>query len=251
MRILLNTVSRKLETAIKDSLEHTEDNYKPSKWYKPSSSRCIRQMYFIRVGVERDVQDISYQFKGILDSGTDRHLRLQKAIIDSPEIEWVDIASDSFTAGGRKDKLKVMSVRGFEVHLFDTQYKLSFMVDGVLKIDGEYVLLEIKTEASSRFYKHTHIHEEHLDQIRCYCLALGISKVVFVYENRDTLEIKCVEADITPKAVEEIRDKLLTCEDMVACKEIPNRPAESFSNTSYCLYCAYKKTCKGTKNAKK
>ena len=32
-----------------------KNSWKPSKWYKPSSLACLRNMYFTRMGAEQDI----------------------------------------------------------------------------------------------------------------------------------------------------------------------------------------------------
>ena len=62
-------------------LQDEKNSRKPSKSYKPSSLHCIRNMYFQITGAEVEGDRANSELVGICESGSDRHERIQRAVI--------------------------------------------------------------------------------------------------------------------------------------------------------------------------
>ena len=79
------------------SIERTanKNEKKPSPHYKPSSLNCIRNMYYQIVGQDMDESIKEAVLVGIGESGTDRHERIQKAIMQMKsngfDCEYLDV----------------------------------------------------------------------------------------------------------------------------------------------------------------
>ena len=58
-----------------------KDARQPSQTYKPSSLHCMRNMYYQVTGAQGEAGNNSSELIGICESGTDRHERIQNAIM--------------------------------------------------------------------------------------------------------------------------------------------------------------------------
>ena len=83
------TVEQAFLNDLKRSIELTDEKNarEPSKTYKPSSMNCIRQSYYVITGAEADPYDTVSNVIGICESGTDRHERIQQAVLDMKTLE--------------------------------------------------------------------------------------------------------------------------------------------------------------------
>ena len=57
-----------------------EEQNKPSQTYKPSSMNCTRQMVYQVLGKDTDSKGMNYISVGIVNSGSDIHIRMQDYI---------------------------------------------------------------------------------------------------------------------------------------------------------------------------
>lgn len=214
----------------------------PSRNYKPSSLNCSRQMFYYRKGTPVDPIPVSPSLVGVAQSGTDRHVRLQKAIMAMRkrgyDCEYIDVAAyiKKFKPAGTE----VVGKRGPETKCYNCIYDMSFMCDGILRINKEYYVLEIKTESTFKFSQRLGVDEKHYAQATCYSLLLGIDKVIFLYENRDTCLKKTYLFQVTEKMRNDIKEKISFVEK---CVKENNLPAP-FKNEKVCMYCAYSLKCK-------
>jgi CRISPR/Cas system-associated exonuclease Cas4 (RecB family) len=222
-----------------------EDKRQPSQTYKPSSlGGCLRKIYFEVTGAPIDPDgDIDPDFVGILQSGTDRHERIQNAIIEMKRLgidcEWIDV----------EDYLKLYPVAGTELverkgnefKLRNTVLNMSFMCDGIIKFGGKYYILEIKTEASFKWNGRTDAEEQHKVQASSYSTCLGIDDIMFIYEMRDLCKKKYIHVSVTKQDRE---DKVIhvinTVEDYRERNEVPPKTEKK----SLCNYCDFKRECK-------
>lgn len=215
---------------------------KPSKAFKPSSiGGCPRNLYYQLTGAEMSPeQRNSAVGTGILESGTDRHERLQKAIDGMKEngidCEYVDVAE--YIETHNLTHLQIVEKKGMETKCFWAELPLSFLTDGIIKYKGEYYILEIKTMGSKKFFSSSSVREEHKDQGVCYSLAFHIDKVLYLYEDRDTLCKKAFLMEVS----EQMKSALLDKTDMVKKYVALGEPPEVLK--ANCAYCAYKQKCK-------
>lgn len=227
---------------LENFIQTSEEVREKSRTYKPSSMQCIRNMYYQLMGKEQDDTIRKSNLIGINECGTDRHERLQKHIIkfceNNKEYEWVDI-EEYIKEKGLK-RLEVTGKYGAEVKIFHKLYNLSFMCDGILKINGKYYLLEIKTETSFKFTKRKEVDGAHINQASCYSLAFGINNVLFVYECRDNCAKKSFMKLITPKMRQDVVDKISECDNYINILKTPPKEEDE----KVCQYCTYTKQCR-------
>lgn len=231
---------------LKKSIERETQATKrqPSLYYKPSSMNCIRNMYYQRMGQEPDPIPQQYTNIGICNSGTDTHLRVQTYISHMKDYgydcEYVDVAK--YIKSRKIKNIKVISQQGMETKLLNTAYNISFLCDGILKFKGKYYILEIKTEASFKWNSRQEPAPEHTNQVSTYSLSTDIPDVIFLYINRDTLDMKSYLFTPTDDMKINVIGLIENCEGYVKRRIAPPKPADVAKKT--CEYCAYKNTCR-------
>lgn len=226
--------------------ESNRSDYTPTKTYKPSGiSGCERALFYMMKGVTPDNEKADAPLCGICESGTARHEDLQNYVMRMKEFgidcEWVDVEEYLEANRGKNynEFTNVTKKQGNETKCHNTKMNMNFLCDGIIKYKGEYYILEIKTETAMKF-GHTDAHPEHKKQATCYSLALGIDKVIFLYENRDncTKDAFLVSInDMMKTNVLKILERVNTAldDDVVPMKT---------SVAKNCQYCKYRKTCK-------
>jgi hypothetical protein len=222
-----------------------EKKRKPSKTYKPSSMKCLRNMYFQRTGAELDTSRTSSTLIGICHSGSDRHERIQEAVSSMRKMgidcDYIDVGT--YVTEHNLDYIQVVKKSGYETKLFHTKLGMSFLCDGIILYKGEYYILEIKTESVYKFQVRQGVAEEHIPQGTAYSVAFGIDKVLFLYECRDTCDKKAflleVDEDMKYKYV---IGPIEECETYVS--EMLPPPVSKSLPKIVCDYCNYRTICK-------
>lgn len=220
----------------------------PSRTYKPSSMHCIRGMYYQIIGVPVDDSDTPYTLIGICNSGTDIHSRIQQSVIDMKsngiECEYVNVA-DFVRSRGLTDleivKEPDFTSSDYETKLYHKAYNISFLCDGIIRYKGQYYILEIKTESSNKFMMRKGVDKKHYHQGTCYSLMFGLDRVIFVYINRDVLDMKSYMFEPTMELKQEIIETIHKCNSFVDLKIAPPKPDNI--DISICRYCPYKQQC--------
>lgn len=216
---------------------------KPSQTYKPSSMNCIRSMYYQRVGIEPTETMNTYSSIGIMNSGSDIHVRLQKAIecmkYHGIDCEYVDV--EEFIKKRKLKNLEVKSKQGMETKLFHTKLNMSFLTDGIVKYRGKYYIFEAKTETANKFFKRDGVDEKHKHQATAYSIAFDLDDVIFVYVDRDMLNMKSFMFHVTSDMKHNIIGLIDECEQHVKKLKVPAKPD---IDKRVCGWCAYQKQCK-------
>ena len=231
---------------LKRSIEMTNDKAvrAPSKTYKPSSMTCIRNMYYQVTGHEQDPQASNYTLVGICNSGTDIHERVQKYVADMKnngiDCEYINVAD--FVRQRNLDYLEVVEQKGMETKLFNKTLNMSFLCDGIIRYKGKYYILELKTESSYKWQGRKGVDPKHYAQGTAYSLVFKIDEVVFVYINRDILDMKAFMFKPTDEMRGDLVNKILECDNYVAEGKVPPKPVDV--PKSSCEYCSYRATCR-------
>lgn len=238
--------------------------YKGSNYYKPSSLVCKRQMYFVRQGLEQEEEKKSASSIGILESGSDRHNRVQHAINGMKDLgldfEYYDV--ETYVKEHNLPDIEIIGKNdnNLETKCFNKKYKLSFLTDGIVKhiTTGEFYIFEYKTETSRKFVNRQHEEFTHRTQAACYALSFNIRKTLFVYENRDICTKKCFLYEATDEEKQwRVVDKINEVEKCLETKTVPPKVVETDidpnatggrdrvdgASAKVCMYCGYKKEC--------
>lgn len=218
----------------------TKESRKPSQTYKPSSMNCMRSSYYQVTGVEPDDEPRSYSMIGIGESGTDRHIRIQKAIEDMKEngfdCEYIDV--EDFVKQRNIVDIEIKEKYGMETKCYNKTLNMSFLTDGIIKYKSKYYIFEFKTETSNKWFSRTGVDKSHYNQAICYPLNFGLSDVLFVYENRDTCLKKSYILHISNDMKMDIIGYISNCDNYIANNEIPPKQEDKG-----CQYCSYRKRC--------
>ena len=230
---------------LKRSIELTEikNASKPSQTYKPSSMKCVRNMYYQVSGAECDETDPKYSMIGILNSGTDIHVRVQQAIEGMKEnemdCEYIDVAD--FVKSRNLDYLTIRDKKGMETKLYHNLLNMSFMTDGIIRYKNHYYILEIKTENNYKWTMRKGVAEEHYAQGTAYSISFGLDEVIFVYVNRDNLEMKSYMLNVTDDMKQDLVARIDESDKYLKLKKAPPKPTDLPKNA--CTYCGYRKLC--------
>lgn len=233
---------------LKRSIEMTDvKNHRvPSQMYKPSSMECIRNMYYQRTGATEDPQSPSFNLIGICNSGSDTHIRIQQAVCDMIEngmdCEYVDV--EQFVKQRELNDLTIVSKNGMETKLRHDKYHLSFMCDGIIRYKGHYYILELKTEGSNKWFNRKGVDPTHYDQGTAYATVFGLDEVIFVYIDRDMLNMKSFMFEVTGDMKQTLIGKITDCDGYVEKMITPPKPEVS---KKACEYCHYKSRCRSEK----
>lgn len=230
------------------SIEYVEadPNYRPSKTYKPSSMGCLRGMYYMKTGAQpNQAGKKDAGMEGIMESGTDRHVRIQQAICNMKkrgiDCEYIDV--ETFAKQRDIKGLKIVSKEGMETKCFYEPLELSFMTDGIIRYRGIYFVLEIKTEMSMKWNSRRGVEEKHRTQGCCYSHVFGIPRIMWLYENRDICTKKTYVMEVTEDEVKErVLDKIKACNEYIEKKQVPPKPEHP-----RCDYCMYTEICRSGK----
>lgn len=229
-------------------LQAKKESRKPSQTYKPSSMNCIRCMYYQVMGVDAIDDTPNYTNVGICNSGSDIHQRIQQAVINMKEngmdCEYVNVAE--FIRNRNLEDIEIVLEPDFEhgqyeTKLFNKRYNMSFLCDGIIRYKGVYYILELKTEASFKWLSRANVDPKHYNQGTAYSINFGIDDVIFVYINRDVLDMKAFMFNVTEEMRQSIIQKIEECNGYVERQIAPPKPDNLSKNE--CKYCGYKTIC--------
>lgn len=236
---------------LKRSIELSDkaNGRKPSPTYKPSSMHCIRNMYYQRTGAEQDEETTTYTLIGICNSGSDIHQRIQQATLDMSEngidCEYIDVSQ--FVLQRNIENLDIVqypsfALKQYETKLFHRGLNMSFLCDGIIRYKGKYYILELKTESVNKWISRKGVDPKHYAQATAYSLAFGLPDVIFIYINRDMLDMKAFLFTPTDDMKAELVGKISNCEGYVERQQTPPKPTDL--PRSVCEYCSYKTACR-------
>lgn len=239
----LNDLKRSIE------LTATKNKRVGSKSYKPSSMNCIRQMYYMVTGAEQDLANETYTGIGICNSGTDIHQRIQQSVLDMKEngidCEYINVAD--YVRSRNLDYLSITKEPDFEhgdyeTKLYNKALNMSFLCDGIIRYKGIYYILELKTENTNKFWTREGVDPSHYNQGTAYSLSLQIPDVLFVYINRDVLDMKSFMFVPTDEMKTDLVGKIMNCDECVKAGIPPVKPEDVAKKT--CEYCNYRTQCR-------
>ena len=231
---------------LKRSIEMTAraESREPSKTYKPSSMTCIRNMYYQVTGVPQDEGFTPYTLVGICNSGTDIHERTQKYVdlmrANGIDCDYVNVAD--YVRERNLDNIEIVSQQGMETKLYHKTYNMSFLCDGIIRYKGKYYILELKTESAYKWQVRKGVDPKHYAQGTAYSVAFGIDQVIFVYINRDILDMKAFMFEPTQDMKNDLVGKILNCDSYVSEHKLPPKPDDV--PKSVCEFCSYRISCR-------
>lgn len=232
---------------LKRSIEMTEEKHNglPSPTFKPSSLNCKRGCYYQIMQAQPDSGHSSFNMIGICNSGSDIHVRVQTAVMQMIEngidCEWIDVGQ--YVEEHNLKHLVVREKKGTETKLYDTRYGtyISFMCDGIIKYKGKYYILEIKTESSNKWYSRDGVDAKHYKQATSYSNSFQLDDVLFLYVERDLLNMKAFMFHVTDEMRSELSHFFKDVQGYVERQLVP--PKGDVKPVT-CRYCSYQTQCK-------
>lgn len=234
---------------LKRSIELTakKDSRQPSQTYKPSGMNCIRAMYYQVIGKECK-DEPNYTNIGICASGSDIHERIQQAVIDMKangmDCEYINVAD--YVKSRELPDIEIVQEPDFEnghyeTKLYNKKYNMSFLCDGIIRYKDHYYILELKTEASFKWQARSDVDPKHHKQGIAYSLNLGLDEVIFVYINRDVLDMKAYMFNVDNKMRQGLIELITECQGYVDRQIPPPKPSDLGKYA--CKYCGYASIC--------
>ena len=155
------------------------------------------------------------------------------------DCEYVSVP-DFLQSRGIED-IEVIDATGIETKLYHKKLNMSFLTDGIIKYKGRYYILELKTETSFKWGSRKGVDPKHYNQATAYSIAFGLDDVIFVYINRDILDMKAFMLEVSSDMKNDLIGKITNCDDYVSKGEVPPKPTEA--SPKFCQYCAYRSLC--------
>lgn len=222
--------------------EERERQPVPKNYFRPSSMYgCDRMLFFMRVHSNgTGVKDIDTNLAEICNSGTDRHLRIQKLVEDMEGVTCLDLEEVVKEANqkGIKTEFVGWNEDHTEARCKNEEMSIYFQPDGVINFMGKDVILEIKTESTYQHSNRYEPKEDHKYQATCYGMGLGIDYVLFFYEDRNFCGKKAYLWKITDEMKEAVLSKIARVNKAIKVGTPPEK------NENKCTYCDYKRECK-------
>lgn len=249
-RTLISLIKDKVETLppeqsfladLKDTVSACNPPRKRSAHTKPSSLHCLRQIYFDKIQAPIDASVTEYSSARICETGTNSHEAIQYYVVQMAEkgkdCKYIDVAE--FVKQRGLNYLEIKRKSGYETHLYDTRYDISFLCDGIILYKGKYYILEIKTENDSKGIYREEADPYHKLQSVSYSLSLGIDDVMWLYEERNF----CVPKTFHTIVTEQDRVKLIMDLELVEQAVKDMTPPPKCTSRKTCQYCSYHTIC--------
>lgn len=242
-----------------------------SRNISPSGLSCQVCAAFKLQGIKGEPSKDSFQSASFAAAGEDRHKRIQEFLSKTPY--WVDVAE--YIKEKKLPLRAVIKVNNkhydtdevklpreiykeeaekflktynlprealledeYETLLVHTELPIRFKCDGILLIEGVYYILEIKTEGNQKNTHRTTYDPKHQLQGTAYTWLFRTTRILWVYEGRDTLTQKVFVQLVTPKEKTYVKDYI---QEIVDNKDTPENLQRSEGS---CKYCSYRKHCK-------
>ena len=213
-----------------------------SKTFKPSSIKCQRCAVMQVLGAPKNEETRNSNMIGITSAGSFIHEMMQSKIVSMPNWEYVNVMD---FVKSNKD-LHVLSSCDFENGVYETKlhsdmWNMNFLVDGILRKERKYIILEIKSISSGGFFKTKEVPDKYKDQAISYCNLLGLDDVLFLFVDRDLFNMKTFL--YTPTSDEKSNWVSVMTQNLESVYNniIPAKP--SHADRTFCQYCSYSEYC--------
>lgn len=238
------------QTKAMEALQHKAAE--PSqRTFAPSSSRCLRKSWFRLRGTVPDVPktvDTTLQFTA--DIGTACHRIIQRNLKSFLCDDWIDV-EDWFTYK-IPDAPNPISCEykltkdpdSLETYVeIIKPYPIRFACDGIIRWQGKYYLIEIKTTEFGTWDELTDPESQHIAQVTDYGTLLGLHNVLFLYQDRQYGEIKCYEYTISDA---DMQTSLTNMDYVMQCVDTMIPPPALPKGDKWCSpnRCQYYQKCK-------
>ena len=213
----------------------------------PSGFGCKRGAAFKLSGAMMSASEETYESGIAAAMGTFIHERIQKFLSKSPI--WVDVEKYIKIKPELGLSIAKEQKHDGEVSLVFSGIRngkrvtppFTFQCDGIVFIEGEYYLVEIKSEGQRAWENRTEPNPKHAMQAISYSFLYGIDKILWVYASRESFGAmrKVYLQNIDLGKVESF---------LTSCKEVDEAVKEGkikdLPRSKDCRWCAYLTLCK-------
>ena len=200
---------------VDEKIQHSADRI-PHQTFAPSACRCMRKSWFRIRGVEPDkVKHPDKKLNFSAEIGTACHRIIQSNLAEMLKENWIDVEDYLKEIDFPYDYTIEHDADSLESRLIINNPPITFACDGILRLNGKYVLLEIKTAEFSTWSDLTDPKDEHIDQIKCYAALLNLDTALVMYQDRQYGELKCYEMHISERERQQTLDMFKYVLEMV------------------------------------
>jgi len=168
-KIINKTLLTPADTLVRDLdnfiVESNKIPYTLSRSFKPSSSKCERNMWYQLHGTSPEERSTSSALVRIGENGTDSHVRVQNYLIKMSEnasAVWEYYDVERYIKEHDLD-LEVLGKNGVETKIYDKVNNIRFQTDGILynRVTNLFYVFEFKTETSLKWDKREGVDPVH------------------------------------------------------------------------------------------
>lgn len=213
------------------------------KTFAPSGFRCKRKMWFRLRGTEPDqIKKPDPVLNFTAEIGTAIHRIVQSNLKECLQDDYVEVDKflDAYPIPRNYNIDKSADSLEYLIQIFDPPVR--FACDGILRLNNQYYLLEIKSSEFSSFDSLTGPKDEHIEQVKCYCSLLGLDKVLFMYVDRQYGGVKVYEYKVNELDKRLILDNMSEVQSAVQSM-IPPEPLPKGDKWCSPAMCPYYKKC--------
>lgn len=250
-KLLMDLIRNKVEalpveqcflTDLKATVSACNPPSRRSAYFKPSSLQCMRIMYFDRIQAPLDKSLTDYSSARICETGSNSHECIQYYVSKMKDFgkDWEFVDVETYIKEHNIDYLTIRNKKTYETHLLDTRYGISFLCDGIVKHEGKYYILEIKTETDDKGLGRDEADPYHKLQSVSYSLSLKLNDIIWLYEERNFCCPKSFHTVVTDEDRLALIQRFETVEQAV--KDLT--PPDKCTSRKTCVYCPYKTVCK-------
>ena len=209
------------------------------KTFAPSGFRCKRKMWFRLRGTEPDQpKKVDRVLNFTAEIGTACHRILQNNLKQALKHDWIDV-SEYLKSSGIPYKYEcTKSEDNLETLIEFLDPPIRFACDGIIRWKDKLYLLEIKTSEFSSFDDLTDPKDEHIMQVKCYATLLGLSDVLFVYQDRQYGGLKVYEFHVSDNDKISVVNDMNYVQQMVEANLAPEPlpKGDKWCSSNYCPY---------------
>ena len=217
-----------------------EKNSEPShKTFAPSGFRCKRKMWFRLRGTEPDqLKQVDRVLNFTAEIGTACHKIIQSNLKEALQDDWIPVDRYLQEHPIPYDYTLKQDDDGLETKIEILDPPIRFACDGIIRWKGKLYLLEIKTSEYSSFDELTDPKSEHVMQVKCYTTLLGLSGVLFMYQDRQYGSLKVYEMHVSDADKQMVTNTMKYVQDMAEANLAPERLPydDPWCNPSRCQY---------------
>lgn len=214
----------------------------PHRTFAASSFRCDRWSWFRLRGSkpEASIPDAGLNFTA--EIGTACHRIIQTNLKSMLGDNWISVKDHIASIDFPYSYTIEPDDNGLETMVQIDVPPIRFACDGIISINGEKYLLEIKTSEYNAWNDLSGPKLHHVDQVKCYSTLLQLPKVMFMYQDRQYGGIKCFEIDVKPYEMDDVRRRFDYVLDM-AKKNLAPDPLPRGDKWCTQSMCPYYKLC--------